>query len=60
MMDHDVVRLVLLTEKIEVAASNGRLSFNDGFVIRECARRLVHVVPEPAMEPDPSQFLIPF
>ena len=59
-MDYDVVRLVLLTEKIEVAAYNGTLSSHDGFLIRECARELLQVVPEPAAEPNPSQFLIPF
>lgn len=59
-MDHDVLRLVLLTEKLEVAAQNGTLASRDIALICECANALLDAVAAPDAEPDPSQSLIPF
>ena len=60
-MDKAVIHLILVTEKIEVAVREGEpLPSHEAFLIRQCARELLNVVPEPVTEPDPSQFLIPF
>ena len=59
-MDHDVVRLVLLTEKLEVAAQNGTLSSRDIAMICESASALLDAVAARDAKLDPSQSLIPF
>ena len=65
-MNTDVLRLILLTEKIGVIVQSGALSTHETLLIRECARELLlhltsaNIVPVEVIEEDPSQSLIPF
>lgn len=58
-MDHSVLRLILLTEILEVAAQNETLSYRDLSLIRDCADALFAAA-TPVVEVDRSQCLIPF
>ncbi len=59
-MKSDVIRLILLYEKIQTTVLDGAtLSTEEANIIRQCATGLLTTIPS-RTEADPSQFCIPF